>query len=161
MKLVYLLLLTFSIISCEGQEKRQEKRAANNFKIDKTEAQWKQQLTPEQYHILREKGTERPFSGKYVDNFETGTYVCAACKNVLFKSDAKFKTDCGWPSFDQAIDGSVNYHEDNSFGMQRIEVTCADCGGHLGHVFDDGPEQTTGKRYCTNSVAVKFIPQKQ
>ncbi|MBF6608806.1 MAG: peptide-methionine (R)-S-oxide reductase MsrB [Flavobacterium sp.] len=155
MKLLILLLLTFTITSCEGQQKKRPP----SHPVEKTEAQWKKQLTPEQFHVLREKGTERPFSGEYVDNFETGTYVCAACNNVLFESATKFESDCGWPSFDKAIDGSVDYHNDSSFGMTRTEVTCASCGGHLGHVFDDGPKETTGKRYCTNSVAIKFIPK--
>lgn len=118
---------------------------------------WKEKLTPEQYHILREKGTERPFSGKYNDFFEDGYYACAACGNPLFRSDTKFNSGCGWPSFDQAIEGSVVYHRDLSYGMIRTEVTCAGCGGHLGHVFDDGPKDTTGQRYCMNSVALTFI----
>lgn len=118
---------------------------------------WKEKLTPEQYHILREKGTERPFSGKYNDFFEEGYYACTGCGNPLFRSDTKFNSGCGWPSFDQAIEGSVVYHRDLSYGMIRTEVTCAGCGGHLGHVFDDGPKDTTGQRYCMNSVALTFI----
>ena len=110
--------------------------------------------------MLREKGTERPFTGEYTDHFEKGSYACAACGNKLFASETKFASDCGWPSFDQAIEGSVIYKTDNSFGMQRTEVMCADCGGHLGHVFDDGPRDTTGKRFCTNSVSVRFVPAK-
>lgn len=155
LKRILLILITCTILSCNGQENTQKAEA----NVQKTEAQWKAELTPEQYHILREKGTERPFSGVYVDNFEPGTYVCAACNNLLFKSDAKFESDCGWPSFDQAVEGSVDYTDDSSFGMTRTEVTCANCGGHLGHVFDDGPKETTGKRFCTNSVSVKFIPK--
>lgn len=120
---------------------------------------WKEKLTPEQYHILREKGTERPFSGKYNDFFEEGYYACAGCGNPLFRSDTKFNSGCGWPSFDQAIEGSVVYHRDLSYGMIRTEVTCAGCGGHLGHVFDDGPKDTTGQRYCMNSVALTFIEE--
>ena len=111
--------------------------------------------------VLREKATERPFTGEYYNHFEKGKYVCAACGNVLFNSDAKFDSDCGWPSFDQAIKGSVIYKEDSSFGMVRTEVMCAKCGGHLGHVFDDGPKETTGKRFCTNSVSIKFEPAKK
>ena len=110
---------------------------------------------------MREKGTERPFSGKYVDNFEKGDYICAACSNVLFHSDSKFHSDCGWPSFDKAIKGSVTYVTDKTLGMTRTEVNCARCSGHLGHVFDDGPKETTGQRFCTNSVSVKFIPSKK
>ncbi|WCM42066.1 peptide-methionine (R)-S-oxide reductase MsrB [Flavobacterium sp. CBA20B-1] len=123
-----------------------------------TEQNWKEKLTPEEYYILREKGTERPFSGKYNDFFEKGTYVCAACGHKLFDSNTKYNSSCGWPSFDQAIEGSVIYTKDTSHGMIRTEVTCANCDGHLGHVFDDGPQETTGTRYCMNSVSLKFIP---
>ncbi|RZJ66605.1 MAG: peptide-methionine (R)-S-oxide reductase [Flavobacterium sp.] len=162
MKKVFLFLAVFSLLSCQSQEKKPEKTAATTSKgkIVKSEAEWKKELTPEQYSVLREKGTERPHTGEYVDTFEKGKYVCAACGNVLFNSDSKFASDCGWPSFDQAIKGSVDYHVDNSLGMSRTEVTCAKCGGHLGHVFDDGPIKTTGKRFCTNSVSIKFIPAK-
>lgn len=123
-----------------------------------SEQDWKDKLTPEQYHILREKGTERPFSGEYDNFYRRGEYVCAACGNLLFDSHTKFDAGCGWPSFDQAIEGSVAYHQDLSHGRVRTEVTCAQCEGHLGHVFDDGPKETTGQRYCMNSVALKFIP---
>jgi len=118
---------------------------------------WKEKLTPEQYHILREKGTERPFSGEYNDFYEDGYYACAGCGHQLFHSDTKFDAGCGWPSFDQTIEGAVAYHRDLSHGMVRTEVTCARCGGHLGHVFDDGPQETTGQRYCMNSVSLKFV----
>ena len=118
---------------------------------------WKEKLTPEQYHILREKGTERPFSGEYNDFYEDGYYACAGCGHQLFHSDTKFDAGGGWPSFDQAIEGAVAYHRDLSHGMVRTEVTCARCGGHLGHVFDDGPQETTGQRYCMNSVSLKFV----
>ena len=120
---------------------------------------WKEKLTPEQYHVLREKGTERPFSGEYNDFYKVGHYICAGCGNRLFNSDTKFDAGCGWPSFDRAIEGSVVYHRDLSHGMIRIEVTCARCGGHLGHVFDDGPKETTGHRYCMNSVSLKFVSE--
>ena len=152
---LFILLLIFSLFSCQGQDKMKNPK----LEIQKSEAQWKKELTPEQFEVLREKGTERPFSGKYVNTFEKGTYVCAACGNLLFYSDAKFHSDCGWPSFDKAIKGSVTYITDSSFGMSRTEVNCAKCGGHLGHIFDDGPTKT-GQRFCTNSVSVKFIPSK-
>ena len=125
----------------------------------KDDKYWKDNLTAEQYYILREKGTERPFTGEYNDFYEEGNYVCAACENVLFDSNTKFNSHCGWPSFDQAKEGAVKYHKDNSHGMQRIEVTCAKCDGHLGHVFDDGPKETTGIRYCMNSISMKFVPK--
>jgi peptide-methionine (R)-S-oxide reductase len=130
-------------------------------KIVKTEEEWKKELTPEQYRILREKGTERAFTGKYWNNFEFGTYVCAACGTELFESDTKFESSCGWPSYFEAIDSSrIIYKEDRSFGMTRTEVMCAKCGGHLGHIFDDGPPPT-GKRYCINSGAMKFIKKEK
>lgn len=121
-----------------------------------TEADWKKTLTPEQYRVLREKGTERPFSGELLEVNEKGEYVCAACGAVLFDSDRKFDSHCGWPSFDEAKKGAVVFTPDNTHGMSRTEVTCANCGGHLGHVFDDGPKETTGKRFCINSVSLKF-----
>ncbi len=124
-------------------------------KIVKTEAEWREALTPEQYHVLREKGTERPFTGKYVDTKTGGTYACAACGLELFESDTKFDSHCGWPSFYDAMPGTVDLHEDTSFGMRRVEVTCARCGSHLGHVFPDGP-RPTGDRYCINSVSVEL-----
>ncbi|NMH29180.1 peptide-methionine (R)-S-oxide reductase MsrB [Flavobacterium silvaticum] len=159
-KIASLLIIILTITSCNSQDKKQVSQKSDGKKIVKSEAEWKKELTPDQYDVLRMKGTERPFTGEYTDNFEKGTYVCAACGNVLFNSNAKFKSECGWPSFDQAIKGSVEYTTDNSLGMSRTEVTCAKCGGHLGHVFDDGPIATTGKRFCTNSVSIKFIPAK-
>lgn len=126
-------------------------------KIIKTDELWKKELTPEQYRILREKGTERAFTGKYWNNFEYGTYVCAGCGTSLFDSDTKFESGCGWPSYFDPIDsGRIIYREDTSYGMIRTEVLCAKCGGHLGHVFDDGPPPT-GLRYCINSGSMKFI----
>lgn len=125
-------------------------------KISRTEEEWKKILTPEQFDVLRKKGTERPFSGEYDKHFEKGVYKCAACNNILFESDTKFDSGCGWPSyFSPLAEDRVIYKEDKSYGMIRTEVMCANCGGHLGHVFEDGPEPT-GLRYCINSVALKF-----
>jgi len=123
-----------------------------------TEDELKAKLAPEQYHVMREKGTEEPFSGIYVHENQDGTYVCAACGNPLFASDAKFDSGSGWPSFDEAIPGSVNLVRDTSHGMNRTEVICAHCGSHLGHLFDDGPTKT-GKRYCMNSVCLDLKPK--
>lgn len=156
-KIVLMLTVLLTLTSCQSQQNKQNTPEAKNTPVTKTEEDWKKELTPEQYNILREKGTERPFTGEYWNHFEKGKYVCAACGNVLFDSDAKFVSDCGWPSFDKAIKGSVIYKTDTSFGMERTEVMCAKCGGHLGHVFDDGPEETTGKRFCTNSASIEFV----
>ncbi len=124
-----------------------------------TDQDWKKKLTPEAFHVLREKGTEAPFSGKFYKNFDTGMYQCAACGQELFDSSTKFDSDCGWPSFDREIKGNIKFIEDNSLGMNRIEVVCGKCGGHLGHVFDDGPTET-GKRFCINSLSLNFTPKK-
>jgi methionine-R-sulfoxide reductase len=125
-------------------------------KVQKTEEEWKSLLTGEQYYVLREKGTERPFTGKFYMHKDKGVYVCAACGNELFTSDMKFDSHCGWPSFDKEIaGGKVKTQVDTSHGMIRTEIMCAKCGSHLGHLFDDGPTET-GMRYCVNSVSLDF-----
>lgn len=121
--------------------------------VPNSEEEWQKMLTPEQYKILRGKGTEAPFTGEYVHEKADGTYACSACGNPLFSSDAKFDSGTGWPSFDSAILGAIEQHRDATLDTERVEITCARCGGHLGHVFDDGPTQT-GKRYCINSVCL-------
>lgn len=133
--------------------------AAKTEKIEKTDAEWREQLTPEQYHVAREKGTEAPFSGALYHNHENGMYRCVACGAELFRSDNKFDSSCGWPSFWLPItSAATETHEDTSLGMHRVEVTCARCGAHLGHVFPDGPKPT-GLRYCINSVSLEFEKQ--
>lgn len=143
-----------SCASCNATVSEEEEEEASV-----NDKEWKQRLSPEQYRVLREKGTERPFTGKYLNNKEDGTYVCGACGNPIFASDAKFDSGCGWPSFDRAIPDSVRLSEDNSHGMHRTEVTCAKCGSHLGHVFNDGPTET-GERFCINSISMGFDGKK-
>ena len=122
---------------------------------------WKKKLNPEEYHVLREKGTEKPFSGKYNAHFEEGTYSCKGCNSDLFDSTMKFESHCGWPSFDNELEGDkINKIEDSSFGMTRIEIVCNNCGSHLGHIFKDGPTPTN-LRYCVNSISINFIKTKQ
>ena len=130
-----------------------------NKPMPNDENEWKKNLTPEQYRVLREKGTEPPFTGKYMHEEKDGTYDCAACGNPLFSSDAKFESGTGWPSFDQALPGAVKEIEDNTMGMKRIEVVCARCCSHLGHVFNDGPTKT-GMRYCLNGVCLDLEEKK-
>ncbi|MBS3915771.1 MAG: peptide-methionine (R)-S-oxide reductase MsrB [Bacteroidetes bacterium] len=129
----------------------------DNYPVKKTDEDWKKELNAEEYRVLREKGTERPFSSEYETLWDSGTYVCKACGAELFKSNTKFDAHCGWPSFYQSIDKSaVKEIEDRSHGMTRTEVVCAKCGGHLGHVFNDGYDQPTGLRYCINGVSLGF-----
>lgn len=138
----------------------------NSERVNKTEAEWRAELTPEQFHVMREKGTEKPYSGKYYKSDEKGIYRCASCGTPLFSSDTKFDSGSGWPSFSEPISSENIIQEvDKSLGMQRAEILCKLCGGHLGHVFDDGPtalpdgKPGTGKRFCINSVALDLDPR--
>ena len=159
MKKVLLLLLTIMIVSCNANAQKTPKKQ-EVFPVVKTEAQWKLELTQMQYYVLREAGTERAFSSDLNKKYTKGTYHCAACKTPLFKSDHKFDSGTGWPSFDREIKGNVSFDVDYNLGYARSEEHCATCGGHLGHVFNDGPRETTGKRHCINGVALLFKAEK-
>ena len=156
MKNIVLLLILTSFLSCnsKAQEKKQE---TGSYPITKTESEWKTILSTEQFYVLREAGTERAFTSPLNKNYEKGSYICAACKTPLFKSENKFDSGTGWPSFDTAIKDHVAYTTDYNIGYARTEEHCANCSGHLGHVFNDGPKETTGKRHCINGAALEFI----
>ena len=159
------LSLCFVFLGCKGVSQEKETGAAKTaekekvFPVSKTDEEWRQELTDLEYYILRKAGTENPGSSDLLDNKEKGTYVCAACKTPLFKSEHKFDSGTGWPSFDREIEGNVAYDVDYKIGYKRTEEHCAVCGGHLGHVFEDGPRATTGLRHCINGAALAFIPE--
>lgn len=168
LKLLLILAISATLTACgqktttaDSTTKKQtvmqnDSTGNDTTKLVKTEEEWKKLLTDDQYYVLREKGTERPFTGKYYLNKEKGVYVCAACGNELFTSDMKFDSHCGWPSFDREIAGDkITTKVDTSHGMIRTEIMCGKCGSHLGHLFDDGPTET-GQRYCVNSISLDF-----
>jgi len=149
------------LFSCNGNaQKDSSKQSSKSYEVTKSKEEWKAELTSQEYAVLREAATERPYSSDLLDIKKPGTFVCAACGNELYENEHKFESGTGWPSFDRAIDGGVAYGSDSKLGYQRDEVHCAKCGGHLGHVFNDGPRETTGKRHCINGVAMDFEPKK-
>ena len=156
MKKLYFVVFLISIGWFQGNSQVKTSKTMIK-KVTKTDEVWKKELTPQQYFVLRQKGTDAPSSGGLTSHFEKGTYHCAACNLQLFESNSKFESHCGWPSFDDAIKGTVNFVLDKSHGMIRTEIICASCGGHLGHIFDDGPKETTGQRYCVNTTSIKFV----
>ena len=158
MKKLALTLVLLLMINCttKAQNTSEEKKS---YKVEKTQTEWKKLLSPIQYNVLREAGTERAFTSELNKNYKKGTYVCAACNTKLYKSDHKFDSGSGWPSFDRAIKENVELDVDYKIGYARTELKCNTCGSHLGHSFNDGPK-TTGKRHCINGVALKFIPEK-
>jgi len=151
-----IMLLCFSCNTSAQKEKIQKKEV---FKVTKTDAEWKAQLSNQEYNVLRNAATERPFSSSLNKNYKEGTYYCIACNTALFESEYKFDSGTGWPSFDREIKGNVSFSIDYNLGYKRTEEHCATCGGHLGHVFNDGPKETTGQRHCINGVTLKFIPK--
>lgn len=155
-KLCFLIISAALLVSCNSNAQKKSKE--EQFPVQKTEAEWKKELSAEEFYVLREAGTERPFSSPLNNIKESGTFICAACSHPLYETKNKFKSGTGWPSFDQPIENGVFFSTDNKLGYTRNEVLCANCGGHLGHVFDDGPKETTGKRYCMNGDAMDFIP---
>jgi peptide-methionine (R)-S-oxide reductase len=155
MQRLLLILLCCCAFGCNS--KAQDIQVKKKFPITKTDAEWKSQLTELEYHVLREGGTESPFTSELNYNKKKGVYACKACGTKLFQSEHKYDSKSGWPSFDRAIEGNVAYSVDYEIGIARTEEHCAKCGGHLGHVFDDGPHETTGKRHCVNGVSLIFI----
>ena len=158
MRTLFALIAFMAFFSCNSNAQKAEPKE-ETFEVTKTDAEWKAQLSPEQYYVLRQAGTERPFSSTLNKEYSEGVFHCAACDTPLFKSEHKFDSGTGWPSFDREIEGNVSYSVDYNLGYARTEEHCATCGGHLGHVFNDGPRQTTGKRHCINGVALKFVPK--
>lgn len=157
------LFITFALVflfNCNSTAQKKTTKDTKTYKVTKTEAEWKTQLTAIEFHVLRQAGTERALSSPLNKNYDSGLYVCKGCDTPLFKSEHKYDSGSGWPSFDREIKGNVDFSTDYDLGYARTEEHCATCGGHLGHVFNDGPKKTTGMRHCINGVALKFIPSK-
>ncbi len=159
MKNILSLITILFLLSCTTQAQNSSKEK-KTYKVEKTNAEWKKLLSPMAYYVLREAGTERAFTSPLNKNYKKGVYVCAGCKTALYKSEHKYNSNSGWPSFDRAIKNSVELDVDYKIGYARTELKCNTCGGHLGHSFNDGPSETTGKRHCINGVALEFVPNK-
>ena len=157
MRITLISMVALLLAACNSPA--QQKEEPETFPVNKTDEEWRAELSELEYYVLREAGTERAFTSELNKNYEKGTYHCAACNAPLFKSEYKYDSRSGWPSFDREIKGQVAYSVDYKIGYARTEEHCATCGGHLGHVFDDGPRDTTGKRHCINGAALNFVPE--
>ena len=153
----FFILMIATLSSCIGEAQQKETNENKAYKYEKTDDEWKSSLPRMSYMVLRKAATEYPFTGKYNKHKEDGTYHCAGCNTPLYKSDNKYDSNCGWPSFDRAVEDNIEYDVDYKLGYARTELKCNKCGGHLGHVFNDGPKETTGKRHCINSAALNFV----
>lgn len=158
MNKIIIVLALFLAYSCNSTAQKKKTEADKTFEVTKTKSEWKTQLSNTEYYVLREAGTERAFSSTLNNNKKQGTYVCKACETPLFKSEHKFDSGTGWPSFDREVKGNVDFSTDYDLGYARTEEHCGTCGGHLGHVFNDGPKSTTGMRHCINGVSLTFVP---
>lgn len=160
MKKIVSIFILVLMISCAGNAQNSSEEKKKTYKIEKTDAEWKKILSPMAFYVLREAGTERAFTSPLNNIKKEGVFVCAACNTPLYESKHKYDSGSGWPSFDRAIKGNVELDVDYKIGYARTELKCNTCGGHLGHSFDDGPRETTGKRHCINGVALKFVASK-
>jgi len=158
---MYPLLLILILTHCNGNSQETKRKAKKEYTVVKTDAEWQAQLPEMAYYVLRKAGTERAFTGELNYNKEEGLYVCAGCQTPLYESKYKYDSGSGWPSFDRGIEENLEYDVDYKIGYPRSELKCNTCGGHLGHVFNDGPARTTGKRHCINSAALNFIPENE
>ena len=154
----FLFLIMTVMISCNGVSQERKSKVDERYSVEKTDQEWRNELPKMSYLVLRKAATEYPFTGKYNNHKAEGTYTCAGCNTPLYESENKYDSKCGWPSFDRAVESNIEYDLDYKLGYARTELKCNKCGGHLGHVFNDGPKQTTGKRHCINSAALNFIP---